>query len=1061
MKLLTACLTGVAVVGATLLGALVDVGAPPPVHRESPGGADSLGRLIDGFERLEGWTATASDGVDVKISEGPGARGSGLKIDFDFHGGAGYVIARKVVDLDLPPDYAFTFAIRGDAPRNNLEFKLVDSTGDNVWWRNQRSFEFPDDWKRVSIRSREIEFAWGPKGGGKPTHIAAIEFAISAGTGGNGTVQVDNLVLDHRDPEPASPPPPRATASPSSGTASLAVDGDSATSWDAPGDSARLMLDLGMLREHGGLVIDWRPARHAVRYSLESSNDGASWDEVFRAEHGNGGRDYVPVEGGEARHLRLRLREPASQDGYAIREIAVKPVEWSATRNDLVKSIAAESPRGAYPRYWLGEQAYWTVVGTSGHPSEVLLNEDGLLEVPRGQLAIEPFLVANDELVTWADVRTGASLAERDLPIPTVTWTTPGLSLGVTVVATGDAVRAVAVARYRVRNLDDRARRVRLVLALRPFQVNPPWQFLGVPGGAVAVRDLAVDSGGASVNGARRVLALTRPSALGAASADEGDISEFLRGGKLPPRVSVRGDRLGLASGALVYDLEIDPRASNDVELAIPLDSTAHAVSFETAYEEARVTWRASLDRVVVRLPRVAASITATLRTTLAYILINRDGPAIQPGSRSYERSWIRDGALTSAAMLRLGHTSEVRDFLTWFARYQFPSGKVPCCVDHRGADPVPEHDSHGELIYLVAEYYRHTGDRAVAQSLWPRVLDAARYIDSLRHTRLTSEYDAPAQRHFRGLLPPSISHEGYSAKPMHSYWDDFFALRGLKDAAFLANVFGTTRERQELARWRDEFRRDVVASINAAMRVHEIDFIPGAADLGDFDATSTTIALAPVGEETSLPRQALERTFERYWDEAVARRDGRRSWDSYTPYELRAVGTFIRLGWPARAHELLDFFMAHRRPGPWNQWGEVVWRESRAPRFVGDIPHTWVGSDFIRSALDFFAYERERDSSLVIGAGIPLAWVVDNGGVVVRGLRTHYGPLTFTATGGAREVAIDIAAGTRIPPGGIAIRAPFDMRPATVVLNGAAASPGQSGEVVVRQLPARVRFGS
>jgi hypothetical protein len=943
---------------------------------------------------------------------------------------------------------------------NNLEFKLVDSTGDNVWWRNQRNFEFPDRWKRVAIRKRQIEFAWGPKGGGNLEHVAAIEFAISAGSGGRGTVDIDDLHLDRRDPAPATPPPIVATATHAPGTASSTVDGDSASSWDAPGDSARLILDLGMLREHGGVVIDWRPHRHAVRYSVESSADGATWEEVFRAERGNGGRDYVPVSEGEARYLRVTLREPANRAGYAIREITLKPVEWSATRNDLVRSIAAESPRGTYPRYWLGEQAYWTVVGTSGHASEVLINEDGLLEVPRGQLAIEPFVISGEELVTWADVRADASLADGDLPIPTVTWTTPTFSLGVTAVADGDARRAVAAIRYRVRNLEDRARRLRLVLALRPFQVNPPWQFLGVPGGAAPVRDLVVDAGGVSVDGTRRVLAITEPTAVGVATADEGDITEFLREGTIPARRAVRGDPLGLPSGALVYDLMLEPRTSSDVELAVPLDAAAPAIAFQIAYERARATWRESLDRVVVRLPRSAGAVAATIRSTLAYVLINRDGAAIQPGSRSYERSWIRDGSLTSAAMLRLGHFREVRDFLTWFAGHQFPSGKVPCCVDYRGADPVPEHDSHGELIYLVAEYYRHTADRAVVTSLWPRVLDAARYIDSLRHTRLTSEYDAPDKRHFRGLLPPSISHEGYSAKPMHSYWDDFFALRGLKDAAYLANVVGDSAG-ATLARSRDEFRRDLLASIDAAMRVHKIDFIPGAADLGDFDATSTTIAVAPVGEEASLPRQALERTFERYWEEALARRDGQRSWDSYTPYELRTVGTFIRLGWPARAHELLDFFMGHRRPAAWNQWGEVVWREPREPKFIGDMPHTWVGSDFIRSVLDFLAYEREQDSSLVIGAGVPLAWVADSGGVVVRGLRTHYGPLTFTAIGGAREVTIDIAAGTRIPPGGLVVRAPFDMRLVAVVVNGAAATLAQSGEVLVRQLPARVRFRS
>jgi hypothetical protein len=36
-----------------------------------------------------------------------------------------------------------------------------------------------------------------------------------------------------------------------------------------------------------------------------------------------------------------------------------------------------------------------------------------------------------------------------------------------------------------------------------------------------------------------------------------------------------------------------------------------------------------------------------------------------------------------------------------------------------------------------------------------------------------------------------SISHEGYSDKAMHSYWDNFFVLKGFKDAAAIASVLG------------------------------------------------------------------------------------------------------------------------------------------------------------------------------------------------------------------------------------------------------------------------------
>src|SRR5438045_7218832 len=101
-----------------------------------------------------------------------------------------------------------------------------------------------------------------------------------------------------------------------------------------------------------------------------------------------------------------------------------------------------------------------------------------------------------------------------------------------------------------------------------------------------------------------------------------------------------------------------------------------------------------------------------------------------------------------------------------------------------------------------------------------------------MRQTHRTAEWRAKPE--FFGLLPPSISHEGYSAKPMHSYWDDFFALRGFKDAAFLAGVLSRGNERAKWATVRDEFQHDLRSSLDAALAARHVDYIPGCADLGD-----------------------------------------------------------------------------------------------------------------------------------------------------------------------------------------------------------------------------------
>jgi hypothetical protein len=381
--------------------------------------------------------------------------------------------------------------------------------------------------------------------------------------------------------------------------------------------------------------------------------------------------------------------------------------------------------------------------------------------------------------------------------------------------------------------------------------------------------------------------------------------------------------------------------------------------------------------------------------------------------------------------------------------------------VDHRGADPVPEHDSHGQLIYLAAEYYRQTGDRALLQRMWPRVEKAAAHIDSLRRSRMTPEYQAPEKRAFFGMLPQSISHEGYSAKPMHSYWDDFFAMRGLKDAANIASWLGRAEDARRLGGVRDEFRGHLMESIRRTMVNHRIEYIPGSVELGDFDATSTTVGVAPGGELHTLPQPALRRTFERYRDSSAARAAGRSPWENYTPYEWRAVGTFVQMGWKAEAHALSEFFFRHVRPAGWNHWAEVVWNDPATPRFIGDMPHTWVGSDFIRSVLDMFAYERESDSALVVGAGIPEAWVTEAPGVGVKNLHTHHGALTFAmraepAAAGAREVRVRIESGLRVPPGGIVVRSPLDRPIVSATVDGQVVA-ATATEVIVRRVPVEV----
>jgi hypothetical protein len=1010
----------------------------------------SATRVLDDFEALDGWTVVTSEGASLQIASDTGFRGRGMRLDFDLRGG-GYVNVNKAFDLPLPDNYVFSFRVRGDAPVNGFEFKVLDTTGRNVWWHTDRHMEFPHRWERRQIRRSRLVFAWGPSGGTPLDTAGSLEFTITAATGGKGSVWIDDLEIAELDPTGASDILPTVSASTElTGfpAANVLASGSGWRSEPLP-DPQWLQLDFGTVRELGGIVLTWDDTDFATSYQVRTSKDGRRWRSWRSQLIGNGGRDYIDMPDADARYLRIEMHQSSRGKGYALRAAEVRPFAFSATPNHFFAAVATEATRGWYPRYFLGEQTWWTPVGIAGDSHEALLSADGVLEVDEGDFSIEPFLRVDGVLQTWADRKSQPSLLDGHLPIPTVTRKADSLELGITAIATGVPGSSATWVRYRVRNTGPSAVAADLFLAMRPFQVNPPWQSLRRPGGFAPIRSIRIDKGIVRINEQIGIHLLNRPDASGAAVFAESALIEDIARGGVPPHPEV-DDPDGYAAAAARYEVRLEPGESRDIIVAIPFRGSAADVSvaeapdpqtrFADLLAEVRGDWQRLTSRVVYRIPAPDEHLGRIARSTLAWILVNADRPAIQPGSRAYARSWIRDGAETTAALVQSGAPGEGAAFLRWFAGHQWPSGKVPCCIDSRGRDPVPEHDSPGQLIFAIAEYYRYSRDIGLVADLWPNVIAAADYLTELRAQRLTPAYDTSDLRLFRGLVPESISHEGYASQPMHSYWDDFFAVRGFRDAAFLARLVGDDVRARIYRDNAVAMATDVRASIELAMQRHGIDYIPGAAELGDFDANSTAIAVAPLGEAALLPEIALRNTFTRYLGNLEARLAGTADWEGYTPYELRNADALLRLGEPASALRVLRAVVADQRPAAWNQWQEIVWRDATAPRFIGDMPHTWIGAMYLRVLRSLFAYEDEASDALVLGAGLAPEWIDAAEGVGVERLPTHYGTLSLHVRRETpRSVRVRIDGDVRVPEGKLRIRLPIDAPLRRVVVDGKA----------------------
>jgi len=811
-----------------------------------------------------------------------------------------------------------------------------------------------------------------------------------------------------------------------------------------------------------GLEVFWNASRRGAR--LEGLDASGEWHPMGDDPSPLGDTSYLAATTARSvSELRLTVYAYGSETP-AIRRLRLLSRTQVMTPLKRYEIFAGREHPSLFPPTLHHQQVYWTALSVPAGQEKSLFDEYGDLEPYKGAPLLQPlWRDASGRVVAAFNINRTQRLRGGWIPMPQVEWSPqPGLSVRSEAVAVNTAAGPVTLVRHHLENTGAATLDGQFALLVRPMQVNPVWQ----NGGVSEIRSASFEGLGAgstlTVNGRLLLTALTAPSAQGVAGFGSGqtEVTRYVLEGGVPASSSVK-DPTGLGAAAMVYTVHLDPHDQYDIVVMLPLGgppqspaagakarpkpappeeplpAITSAGDFDKVAALTEEQWRTRLLHVGLELPD--ASITDTLRAQVAYMLVNAKGPILLAGPRNYSRSFIRDGSATAAILLRMGVPAPAREYLRWYADHGVrPNGLIsPILNDdgsiNRGIGSELEYDSQGEFISLVADVARLSGGAASVREYLPAVRGALKYLQTLRERTLVPGYQAASEapQRFRGILAPSISHEGYPA-PTHSYWDDYWALKGWHDGAWLARQW----QMNDLASWASQqeaaLHDAMAASIRATMAWKHIDYIPASADFGDVDPTSVSIALDPSAQQSVLPDNALRTTFTRYLDE-LRRRSLPGARYAYTPYEFRNVLTFVHLDEPLVAEEVLNRVRANSYPPGWHVFAEVVRSPMRQVFYLGDMPHTWVGAEYARAVIGMLLHE--GDTRLQLLPGTPPDWVAGKG-VSIERLPTAFGPLSMTAQQADNALRIQLGP-TLNPATELEVSWPKRQRPRSVSVDG------------------------
>lgn len=393
-------------------------------------------------------------------------------------------------------------------------------------------------------------------------------------------------------------------------------------------------------------------------------------------------------------------------------------------------------------------------------------------------------------------------------------------------------------------------------------------------------------------------------------------------------------------------------------------------------------------------------------KSSLIYDLIARDKIGehyVQKVNEfHYDAFWLRDSAYIVRMYDLTGYHDIARQCLEFFFRWQKEDGNF---LSQGG-----QYDGWGQTLWAFGQHYRLTGDNELAQRALPAIMKATAWLKGqLKNDPL-------------GIMPISTPGDNEAIEGGHVTGHNFWALAGLKSAAYMAEGLGRKSEAARLRALYKQLYRNFNRALKNVLKKNG-NYIPpgldqpGGQDWGNLMAVYPEEILPPYHPAVT---ETLKRSRAKYREKIMT------YWNTeYLHHYITMKNTQTSIIRGDQQDVLDEFYaiLAHTSSSqagfefsinPWSN------RDFRANL----TPHGWFAAKYRNMLRNMLV--REREDTLHLLSVISPAWAKPGQAISVKNAPTRFGPVSFDVRFKKNGMVLRFQPRFTRPPSMVAVHLPY-----------------------------------